>query len=269
LIKTAVTTGDGLYVDEYEEGRYVYKGANPNNYITFNNETWRILAVESDGTLKIMKKDSIGNKEFDSFGLRDSTSNGTGGTYCADGSYGCNAWAVNDNFVNRGTVLKDAELNTHLNNDYYNTLSSESQNLIQNHTWGIGPVTPSNTDLAAQIASENSTTWNGKIGLMGLSDFIRANTNTEQCGNFKLNNSNRNTCATTNYIVSSVPTSELLWTISPNVDNSIYLFCMDSRGYVDIFDAASGIAVCPTLYLTSKINIEGEGTEDNPYKIVS
>ena len=33
-----VTTGDGLYKDEYEEGKYTYKGANPNNYITFNNE---------------------------------------------------------------------------------------------------------------------------------------------------------------------------------------------------------------------------------------
>ena len=36
---------DGLYQDEYESGRYFYKGANPNNYITFNNETWRILSV--------------------------------------------------------------------------------------------------------------------------------------------------------------------------------------------------------------------------------
>ncbi len=37
LIGTAVITGDGLYADAYEEGRYVYKGANPNNYITFND----------------------------------------------------------------------------------------------------------------------------------------------------------------------------------------------------------------------------------------
>ena len=35
LIETAVTTGEGLYADEYEDGRYIYKGANPNNYITF------------------------------------------------------------------------------------------------------------------------------------------------------------------------------------------------------------------------------------------
>ena len=38
LIKDVVDSGDGLYKDEYETGRYIYKGANPNNYITFNNE---------------------------------------------------------------------------------------------------------------------------------------------------------------------------------------------------------------------------------------
>ncbi len=27
-----VTSGDGLYKDEYEDGRYFYKGVNPNNF---------------------------------------------------------------------------------------------------------------------------------------------------------------------------------------------------------------------------------------------
>ena len=52
------TTGDGLYADTYEEGRYIYKGANPNNYITFSGETWRIISVESDNTIKIMRNAS-------------------------------------------------------------------------------------------------------------------------------------------------------------------------------------------------------------------
>ena len=39
-----VTSGDGIYKDEYESGRCVYRGENPNNYIRFNNEPWRIIA---------------------------------------------------------------------------------------------------------------------------------------------------------------------------------------------------------------------------------
>lgn len=35
-----VTSGDGLYADSYESNVYTYRGANPNNYVTFNGETW-------------------------------------------------------------------------------------------------------------------------------------------------------------------------------------------------------------------------------------
>ena len=56
-----VTSGDGLYADEYEEGKYTYKGRNVNNYVTFNNEKagWRIISINSDGTIKIMKYEGI------------------------------------------------------------------------------------------------------------------------------------------------------------------------------------------------------------------
>ena len=62
-----VDSGDGLYADEYEEGKYTYKGANPNNYVTFNNEKagWRIISINSDGTIKIMKDASIGDIAWD------------------------------------------------------------------------------------------------------------------------------------------------------------------------------------------------------------
>ncbi len=39
-----VSSGDGLYEDQYENGRYIYRGQSPNNYVEFNNELWRIIA---------------------------------------------------------------------------------------------------------------------------------------------------------------------------------------------------------------------------------
>ncbi len=53
-----------LEKDSYE-CRYFFTGATPNNYITFNNETWRIVSVECDGTIKIMKASSITNDYWD------------------------------------------------------------------------------------------------------------------------------------------------------------------------------------------------------------
>jgi len=266
LIETAVTTGEGLYADEYEDGRYIYKGANPNNNITFNEETWRILSVENDGTLKIMKNSSIGNRNFDSQFGRTRTKG-----YCDQGNttagYGCNAWSKQSYFSSNnksGVVEQDAELNTYLNGTYYNSLSSEAQNLIQTNIWGIGTVAWNNTDLAGQIASENGTTWTGNIGLMTVSEALRANTNTEQCENWNLNNTNSSTCKTTNYIV---PTSGSLWTISPN---SMYVFIVNSRGTLDYnWSNGSNTGVLPALYLIPNITLSGEGTADNPYTINS
>ena len=69
LIKNVVTVGDGLYKDEYENGKYFYKGGNPDNYITFNGEEWRILSINSNGTVKIIRSDSIGNRQFNNYGM--------------------------------------------------------------------------------------------------------------------------------------------------------------------------------------------------------
>ena len=270
LISGAVTSGDGLYADEYESGRYIYKGTNPNNYITFNNEPWRIISVEADHTIKIVKKDSIGNMAFDSKGYRDSTSNGAGGTYCVQGSNGCNAWAVSNNFVNgtkSGTVLKSAELNTYLNGSYYNNLNNETQKLIKEYQFSVGPVTYNNTDLAGQIQSENRIKWNGKIGLMTASEFLRSNTNTDQCGNYSLNNTNRATCKTTNYIV---PTSVNLWMISPCESNVSIVLNVSTHGNVnDSYADYAYNGVLPVLYLTSNITLSGEGTSSSPYTIIA
>ena len=47
-----VSGGNGLYKDEYESGRYIYRGQDPDNYIMFNDELWRIIAKEADGHIK-------------------------------------------------------------------------------------------------------------------------------------------------------------------------------------------------------------------------
>ena len=36
-----------------------------NNYINFNNSLWRIISVENDGTIKIMKNENIGEMAWD------------------------------------------------------------------------------------------------------------------------------------------------------------------------------------------------------------
>ena len=70
-----VESGDGLYEDSYEAGRLIYRGQNPDNYITFNGETWRIIAKETDGTYKIIKNDVLAKRAFDEAHHRSTVNN--------------------------------------------------------------------------------------------------------------------------------------------------------------------------------------------------
>ena len=234
LKELVTTTGDGLYADTYEEGRYIYKGANPNNYITFSGETWRIISVESDNTIKIMRNESIGKMAWD-----DTNSNN---------------W------------VRPATLNTYLNEEYLPTLSDSDK--VVSHNYSIGTVTWDNNDLADQINDENGTTWNGKVGLITASEYLRANTNTAQCETFSLNNDNYSTCHSTNWMYGAVP-SGYMWTISPYASNANYVVCVGDFGTLYSGSNAnySLNGFVPVLYLSSDITLQGEGTSSNPYVI--
>ena len=233
-----VESGDGLYEDEYEDGKYTYKGANPNNYITFNNEMWRIISIDSNGLIKIMRNESIGESAFDSGNSND--------------------WETSD-------------IKTYLNDTYLPTIIA-NQDKIVSHTWSIGAVTSGNSDLAGQIVDENGTqSQSASVGMITVSEYLRANTNTEQCGNLSINNTNRTTCLTTNWMYSIVPSGSHLWTISPDASFSSSVFSVSGfasiAGDVRSANAYSSGGVSPAVYLSSDITLTGDGSQGNPYVI--
>ena len=233
-----VESGDGLYADEYENGKYTYKGANPNNYITFNDEMWRIISVENDGTIKIMRNESIGNQIWHSENIND--------------------WETSD-------------IKTYLNGEYLSSITT-NQDKIVSHTWSIGAVTYDNSDLAGQIADENNTqSQSASIGMITASEYLRANTNKEQCENMNINNTNITTCKTTNWMFSIVPSNDYLWTISPRASYGTGVFCVvgdsSSAGRLVSHNAINSVGVSPALYLSSDITLSGTGESSNPYVI--
>ena len=222
---------DGLYADEYEEGKYTYKGANPNNYITFNNETWRILSIDSSGRIKIVRDELLPSRKWD--------------------STMSNQWD------------RPSEIKTYLNGEYLESITVNKEKIVPS-TLSIGAVTWDNNDLAGQIANENGTqSQSANVGLITVSEYLRANTNKEECGNFSLNNDNYSTCKTTNWLFKG--TGYL--TISPFADYSFSVFCVSSGGNLGMSTADDTVAVLPALYLSSDINLSGSGTVGDPYRI--
>ena len=232
-----VTEGDGLYEDTYEEGRYFYKGKNVNNYITFNNETWRIVSIEADKTIKIMREANLGDRAWDSLG-----------------SSGNNNWA------------RPATLNTYLNGSYLTgTLNATAQSQIVPKDWNIGLVTYDNNDLADQINDEKSTTWNGKVALVTVSEYLRSNSNQSSCGTFSKNNDNYSTCQNSSWMY----INDNWWTLSPRAGSSSYVFFVFSDGGVYDYHAyITYAAVRPAVYLSSSVQITGgNGSSSSPYTI--
>ena len=261
---------EGLYEDDYESGRYIYEGVNPNNYIKFNNELWRIISFESDGTIKILRNEVLPEKMvFDIEGTRT-----TG--YCGSEEYflrqGCNAWAATTNmvgspneFVNgeyKGTVSLDSNINIYLNREYYNSISVDKDKIV-NHDFNIGPVDPFDdaNDLVDQLNDEKSYKWNGKVGLITASDFLKSNSNQDQCGTMNLYN--WKICSYTTWMY--IP-GIYWWTISPEYGDTGEIL-VDNRGYIGDYYLFEENNVRPALYLNSNIYLKGNGTEDSPYEI--
>ena len=230
-----VDKGDGLYKDEYEEGKYTYKGANPNNYVTFNNEKagWRIISINSDGTIKIMKDGNI------------NTSNNL-------------AWDTSDS----NNWNRPASLNTYLNRDYYNSLTSTAQSQIVEGTYYVGGVTSGNNDMQDQIRDEKAVTSKVKVVLPTLSEYIRAGSN-KSCKTFSTYQSNYRTCKNSDWMY----INDEWWTLSPRSGNSYGVFGVNSYGSMDSYSALlTNTAVRPAITLSSKVQITGGmGTVSDPY----
>ena len=229
-----VTSGDGLYEDEYED-RYIFKGTNPNNYITFSGEEWRILSIEADGRIKIVRN-------------------------ALDGELVWNSSAVN-NWIG-------ASLNTYLNDVYRNKLSDK--NKIEPSRWSIGAITENNNDLKDQINDEKSKIWSGDIALITVSEYIRTNSNKVQCGTFSLTNDNYSTCKNTTWLY----LNDNWWTLSPWTGSG-YVFRLYSDGLIDPYFVGNTCGgtyythgLRPTLYLNSNVQLTGSGKKSDPYKIV-
>ena len=257
-LKTKVTSsGDGLYKDNYQKGKYVYKGIEPDNYLKLNNVLYRIIAIESDGTLKIIKNETIGAFPFDTTNTRNEG-------YCSYGNaflYGCNAWAKTDNYQNyySGAVEKDAYINTYLNNDYLNTLDKTYLSL---HTYNIGPVTFAGSILENTLQAEKQITWQSYIGLPNISDFLNSNTN-PSCNTINKLQKNYQTCIKTNYLNFSNTTR--LINPNSNFTHCVYVLFPAGNLYPGT-NANNAYNICPIMFLKENITLSGKGSREIPYE---
>ena len=68
--------GEGLKIDNTSDQNIRYYGSDPNNYVKFNNELWRIIGVFGNN-VKLVRSESLGSLSWDSSDSSINKGNGT------------------------------------------------------------------------------------------------------------------------------------------------------------------------------------------------
>ena len=268
---SGTTQGTGQVVNE---NGYRYEGKNPNNYVWFNNELWRIIGVfdsashgvSGQNLVKIIRADSIGGLAWHKSNTNDWTvsslmnllngaylnsENGTGGEYCY--GYSTSVPAGNCDYTETGI------------NDTYRPM-------IENVTWYLGGHSTQSATAEAFYGYERGTTVSsgrptettGYIGLMYPSDYGYSVLSSSCARTTNLGSYNNATCAGQSWMYGQ----GYEWTITPYSSYSNYVFYVNNYGFLYSYDAYYGYAARPVLYLDSSVYvIDGTGTQSDPYII--
>ena len=269
ITKLAGTTqGTGQVVNE---NGYRYEGKNPNNYVWFNNEYWRIIGVFDSGShgqsgknlVKIIRADVLDGLAWDKSNTNDWTAaslnlllngayynaqDGTSSGYC----YGRSSVIANCDYTKKG-------------------IQAGYRSMIANVTWYLGGYSSDEATTEAFYGYERGTTvysgrptsTTGYIGLMYLSDYGYSVLSSSCARTTNLGSYRSSTCAGQSWLYGK----GYEWTLTHDSSNSKDVF-FESNGSVYYNNANYEHGARPVLYLDASVyKIDGEGTLDKPYII--
>ena len=252
---TTLQIGNDKDITEYR-----YRGANPKNYVNFNNETWRIIGIflTDDGTgkienrIKIVRNESIGEQVWSSTTSTSRTNNWT--------------TARLKSYLNEGITT----------GSYQNTLLNSSRDMIDNVKYYLGGYTTADImkDVMYQYERKisgsdyyygtNPNSWVGKIALMYASDYGYASS--EECVKTLYN---CQSCAGNNWLSNNTNS----WLLPQSTNSNAGVFHMKGT-YIthyngsDNYNSDQPLMVFPTLYLKPSVKIiMGNGTSTDPYVV--
>ena len=264
------TQGLGQVVNE---NGYRYEGKNPNNYVWFNNEYWRIIGVfdsashgqSNKNLVKIIRADVLDGLVWHKSNSNDWTAaslnkllngayynaqDGTSSGYCYGNSSSVTA---NCDYTKKG-------------------IQAGYRKMIANVTWYLGGYS-SNSATAESfygyergtiVSSGRPTSTTGYIGLMYPSDYGYSVLSSSCARTTNLNSYSSSTCAGASWLYGK----GYEWTILPFSSNGATVFDLFFSGSLSTGIANNGYGARPVLYLDASVyKIDGEGTLDKPYII--
>ena len=266
------TIDNTLQVDNKFATEYRYRGGDSvvKNYVTFNNEVWRIIGI-------IPTEDTSGNVENRFKIIRNE--------YIKKAAWNSSQDANTNSYNNWVT----ADLNTYLNNDYYNTLNDEAKSMIGTTKYYLGGYNTSQitTNVMWQYERKNDVNRTDyyygtnpimqnddskKIAIMYASDYGYAASKecTQTLYDYGATGDEAVKCRMDNNWLNSNYYTYETWLLTQNCSNYSYVFYESNYGKVEYIAGAhlNSKAVIPVLTLSSNVKIaSGTATSSDPYQL--
>lgn len=227
-----VTDGAGLYKINNE---YIYRGEYPNNYVKFNNEIWRIVKINDDGSIKLISM----SKKLDKTTWDNRYNNEKRGNT-----------GKNDFKISR--ILEELK-KSYEENKY---VSKENKELLIKENWCIGKTTEGNTQIE-NLNLCNDIYEDLYIGLLSIDEILIPSLD-ENCKNIF-----DGACTNYNYFTEI----NVGWTLTASQDNTNIVF-LGNQGSIAMKTASAMNNIRPVININpDTLYKSGDGTEKTPYII--
>ncbi len=271
------------------------------NYVTFNNEMWRIVGIFNEENASGVVEERIKLVKDEPISLEtevETTITKNGVTYNTFASttgtkYKYFYWNYPDaNYTGNKNDWTKAGSQYYLNETYYNNLSNN--NLIEEMKYYLGNVTTDSSGFLSETNAEvytqergsvvcdssvtefsqnsscniwygNQATWNGKIALLYPSDFGYASDVANWSNDYQTGYSNG--LSLTNWMFNNEMFGT--WFLSPSSLDPDHASVVLYGGNLGGFGASNGAALRPVLSLNSQtMIISGTGSYEDPYQLI-
>ncbi len=275
----------------FQQTEYRYVGKNPNNYIKFNDEDWRIIGLvnvlTTNGTVeqrvKIVKNESIGAYSWDTT-VNDGLRRGENKWYKADlmtllNDYYYYSKVDQQCWVDEGN-LKTKQISCSFDgvNGNIKGLQNVHNMIDENIIWTLGEkfatnITTPEAYQKERIVNNDDSKWPNEtskssfhsIGLMYPSDYGYAYGNRDCTKNNPLGTQNNPQCYETNWF--SVDKLYRQWFLTASIKDNFKVQSLSEGKYLyDGVDAYGASHVHPVLYLKPTVKIiDGSGISTDTY----
>ena len=232
------------------EATYYFRGNVENNYVSFAGQTWRIVRINEDGTIRIVMQDGINNNATYKFNLK--TNNYIYMYYTnSQAKTTLESWYQTNIGSNTNLASEVAK------GDYY----CEQAKMGDNSNGNFGNEHP--TYYKKYISNFKCTTDKNNYGVVNASVGLLSSDEVIHAGGYfnKINNNYYLNNSTINW-----------WTLSPcgtYFDDS-YVCYIRTDGYFfeTIVNASKYAVIRPVLNLTANTQVsDGDGTKENPFVV--